>query len=162
MVFVFVAKIYQIRGEKVQAKEGEGLSPDATLVNFDNGYGTSKKSLAKANSIIELYSEEALRKDVFQLYQNCDVALEITLELWNMDDRVLRDKMHRERPMSEHKILTKREHIQKRMSTYGHMDHLRNLYQDYAMLSQNNNMIFFLSNNRISTLNIGTKNQYSR
>ena len=72
------------------------------------------------------------RKAVFQLYQECEVCIDIILEVWNVDDRVLRDKNHRARASSEHKVLSKSEFIDKRMSAFGQMDFLRNKYQDYA------------------------------
>ena len=85
------------------------------------------------------------------------MSLDIYLEVWNIDDRVLRDANHRARPSSEHKVLNKTEFIEKRMSSFGHMEYLKNKYQDHAQLSQSNTTIFFKCNNKIASFDLYSK-----
>jgi|TARA_B110000285_G_C15016513_1_gene559333 methionine aminopeptidase len=65
------------------------------------------------------------------------------LEIWNIDDRIIKDKDHRKRPQAEKTILKKKEKFNKPQSFLSIMKILQNKYQDYTQLIQFDRMIMF-------------------
>ena len=44
--------------------------------------------------------------EAIQIWNRCEVLLEIKMEIWNIDDRIIKDKNHRKRAQAE-KISTR-------------------------------------------------------
>lgn len=82
---------------------------------------------------------------MLQIYENCEVELELVLQIWNTDDRTIKDEDHRQRPDTEKRILKKRKTIEEPMTTFEHMNYMMSVYQDYAVLTQINDQILFYS-----------------
>jgi len=66
--------------------------------------------------------------------------------MWNVEERVMRDKDHRQRPTFTHTVLKKVVKIGEKMNQVGHMKYLRNKYQDLASLLQFKKHIIFTCN----------------
>jgi hypothetical protein len=64
----------------------------------------------------------------------CEVKLTIRMEIWNIDDRIIKDKSHRKRPQAEKVIMTTIEKFEKPQNLIGIMRILQNKYQDYSQL----------------------------
>lgn len=75
--------------------------------------------------------------DSYLTFEECNVSLDLELQVWNIDERVIKDKNHNQRPINKYKILHKEVFIQEEMSTYGHMHHIENLLRFHAQLMQN-------------------------
>lgn len=59
-----------------------------------------------------------------QYYTNCSVDLQLTLQIWNVDDRIMRDKDHRQRAMATFNVIDKVVYIEEAMNTFQHMSYL--------------------------------------
>lgn len=53
--------------------------------------------------------EKTKEEKFLELYQDCDVDLEITLQIWNIDDRFMQNTSDKQRPITEFNILKIRE-----------------------------------------------------
>ena len=58
--------------------------------------------------------------------------LRLSLQIWNVDERALKDRDHSKKPLLESLLLQKTETIGPKLTSFGHMNYLQNLYQDYA------------------------------
>ena len=79
----------------------------------------------------------------FLVFKNCQIDLSLTLEIWNVDDRIIMDKDHRKRAQSSYVIFEKRVTVQEPMTTFGHMHQIRNKYFDHAQILQNMQKVHF-------------------
>ena len=50
-------------------------------------------------------------EQVLQFYKNCLVEFQLSLQIWNIDDRIMKDKDHRKRPSNEFQILRVKEKL---------------------------------------------------
>ena len=99
--------------------------------HFDiNSLGVHKSQACNRQK--DMKGEHALEERALQIYQNCDVTLDLSLQIWNADDRIIRDKDHKSRPISKFEVARKTVFIGEQMSTFNHMNHIQNLYADYA------------------------------
>jgi hypothetical protein len=90
------------------------------------------------------------------------VGLELTLQIWNADDRIMRDKDHRQRSMITFKVIDKMIYIEEAMNTFQHMNYLQNEMQYYAQILQNDTKIhFFTADNILVTYDTKLKTTFN-
>lgn len=90
-------------------------------------------------------SSTPIYEDVLQIYESCLVDFELSLQIWNIDDRIMKDRDHRKRPNMEFQILKVKEQMNEVNSVFGHLTKLQNKYQDFAQLIQCNEQIIFMN-----------------
>ena len=107
IIYVFLATIKNVAGEKERVD----------------------KKLAEAvmNSKNFKYHKEY---SGLQRYKHAQVSFELTLQLWSMDDRIIRDRDHRRRPMFQFSTLKLKKDMENSepMNTFQMMMYLRNMY----------------------------------
>lgn len=111
MIYIFIAKINQMSGYKelkFEVKNHQGVKK-LNVSNANKGHGSNEKGIYfdinslstdqgqnNSNGVNNHPEERAL-----QIYKSCNVDLELRLQIWNVDDRIIKDKDHRRRPQSQ-------------------------------------------------------------
>ena len=95
----------------------------------------------------------------FETYSSCKAQLKLTLELWNVDDRILLDKSHTKRAYSKKLILDETESFENRINQAQIMRFLQNKYHQFSILNfvysdllyfqSQNNLVWYSLNQRI-------------
>lgn len=75
------------------------------------------------------YTKELKALRVHSSYQ---VRLTLTFQIWNIDDRIIKDKDHRKRPWFKKKVLSVVDDITSSMNEFQIMQALRTKFHDYA------------------------------
>ena len=70
----------------------------------------------------------------FEVFQNSKIELNLELQIWNVDDRVIKDKEHRRRPIYTHTVFIKQLSIEKALNLFETMDQLQNEFQSFAQI----------------------------
>ena len=95
LLYLFVGKINQIKGNKyTNLTKLFGFTPKATDHNiqyFDN---------EDNKQAINEYKNLSVGEKALQFFLKCTVGFELRLQVWNIDDRIVRDKNHRQRPIA--------------------------------------------------------------
>lgn len=128
LTYIFVAKINQIRGFKLNTSqdyrkinathlETEDFNPkDCTY--FD------QKTQVKGK---KSYKDFVDKEDLIIFY-NCEVEFELRLQIWNIDNRIIKDSDHRRIPIHNYSIMKDKINIPEAMSSFGHMNYIQNKY----------------------------------
>ena len=81
-----------------------------------------------------------------QVYKNTQIELDLQLQVWNIDDRIIKDTDHRKRPTQTFSVLKNTTCLcDHPMTTFDHMNHIQNLYQSHAQLLQCDDQILFFN-----------------
>ena len=71
---------------------------------------------------------------VLQFFKDCTVSFQLILQVWNVEDRHIRDRNFRKKPMETFTILNLEEEIKESMNTFDQMNYLQNKYQDFTTI----------------------------
>ena len=95
LVYLFVGKINQIKGNKyTNLTKLFGLAPKASDKNV------SYFDINENKEHINDFKSLSIGEKSLQFFIDCTVGFELWLQVWNIDDRIVRDKNHRKRPIA--------------------------------------------------------------
>lgn len=117
LIFIFIGKIQLLEGRAI------GLPINVTLTPEEK----KNTELMKCISI----------------YTTCTVKLDLVLQVWNVEDRILMDVDHRKRAIIEVNTLHTIEKFDEPMSYFKIMKSMKNKYGDYSDILNVDSQVYF-------------------
>lgn len=99
-----------------------------------------------------------LHRQALQVYRDALVEITLSLQIWNVDERILRDEEHRQRPVSDHQVLQERRLLRGDMTSADHMQFLSSCYRGHSQLLKHRNLIIYSrGGDKIALHDVGAK-----
>lgn len=92
LIYIFVAKIRQIKGKKLAKFHIEHKNMKSQkLVQYSNHQDAEVEYFDQSAK----KSAAALEEQILQIYEDCEMEFQLVLQIWNIDDRIMKDREHR-------------------------------------------------------------------
>lgn len=119
LIYIFIGRIRQLKGKRLVKFNVEHKNMKSQkMVHYLNCHSAQMENFDFSRK------QEALEEQVLQVYENCEIEFQLVLQVWNIDDRIMKDKDHRQRPNTEFLILKNRDTIKDSSNVFGQLNRL--------------------------------------
>ena len=121
LLYLFTGKIKQKKGVMF-SKIGQIFAKGDSLPNVaDFPFDDRSMTAAEAKAAVKKLSAT---EKVLRYFKDCTVSFQLILQVWNVEDRHVRDRNFRKKPVETFTILDFEEEIKEPMNTFDQMNYL--------------------------------------